>query len=103
MRVFLVIGWRAVLGLRLGARRDGEHVLGWRLDRSSDYRVVLRQDSWLITAANVVEVDDASVGWTTSVHYRRPLARLVWALVLPAHSLTIPWRLRRAARARQGM
>jgi hypothetical protein len=98
VRLFLTLGWRIVLGLRLGPYPSADHVLGWRIGASEPGLIVLDQRSRLITAHNVVEVDGASICWTTFVKYRHPAAPAVWALVKPFHVLTIPRLLRRAGR-----
>ncbi|WP_418003528.1 DUF2867 domain-containing protein [Mycobacterium sp. PDNC021] len=98
MRGFLLFGWRVVLGLPSRPRTDDSHVLGWHVDSVENDLVVLEQRSRLIAALNIVQVDDAQVSWTTTVHYRTPCARLVWAMVLPFHTATIPRLLIRAAR-----
>lgn len=97
VRAFLVVGWRGVLGLRLGPRHDAGHVLGWRLEDQRHDEVRLASDSSLIDAVNVVRLDAGRVTWTTYVRYRNGLAPLVWALVLPIHKATVSRLLRRAA------
>ena len=98
MRGFLLFGWRVVLGLPSRPRSDDSHVLGWQIDSRNDDLVVLKQHSRLIAALNIVQVDESRVSWTTTVCYRTPFARMVWAMVLPFHTATIPRLLTRAAR-----
>lgn len=102
VRVFLLLGWRGVLGLRLGPRHDAGHVLGWRIEDARHDELRLGSESWLIDAVNVVRLGDGRVTWTTRVHYRNRLAPLVWSLVLPFHKLTISLLLGRAARPGAG-
>lgn len=98
VRAFLTLGWRIVLGLRLGPRPAKDHVLGWRIGSAQPDLLVLEQYSPMITAHNVVQVDDKHVIWTTCVSYRNMAGRVAWALTVPFHLATIPCLLRRAAR-----
>ena len=98
IRVFLTIGWRIVLGLRLGPLSATDHVLGWRIRSAQPDLLVLEQDSPLITAHNAVQVDDTRVVWTTFVGYRNFLGRVAWALTALFHIVTVPALLSRAAR-----
>lgn len=97
VRIFLTLGWRLVLGLRLVPRHEDSHVLGWSITEERAAKLVLELDSWLMHAANVIQVDGGHVTWTTYVHYRNRLAPVVWVIVLPIHRLTISMLLKRAA------
>lgn len=99
VRAFLTVGWRIVLWLRLGPRPAEDHVLGWRIRSAQPDLLVLEQDSPLITAHNVVHVDDTRVIWTTFVGYRNFVGRVAWALTVPFHIAVIPRLLRHAAHA----
>jgi deazaflavin-dependent oxidoreductase (nitroreductase family) len=94
VRAFLRAGW-ACLGLRV--RRGPERVFGWTVVESAPETVVLEAPSSLMTARNVVSIDGARVRWSTTVSYRRPTARLLWALAAPFHERLIPARLREVA------
>ena len=98
VRIFLTLGWRLALGLRLGPRPAKGHVLGWRIRAAQPDLLVLEGDSRLITADNVAQVDDTRVVWTTFVGYRNMVGRVAWALTAPFHTAVIPRLLRRAAR-----
>ncbi|WP_328609601.1 nitroreductase/quinone reductase family protein [Amycolatopsis sp. NBC_00345] len=94
VRAFLRAGW-AYLGLRV--RRAPGRVFGWTVVESTPETVVLEAPSSLMAARNVVHVDGARVRWTTTVSYRRPVARLLWAVATPFHERLIPSRLRHVA------
>jgi len=49
-RWFLLLGWRGVLGLRLGPRPSSDHVLGWRIVETSPEAVRLELRSAVMTA-----------------------------------------------------
>jgi hypothetical protein len=98
---FVEVGWRAVLGLRLGPRHAPEYVAGWAIaavDERPD-TITLTAESPLLWARNIVAVDGAVVEWVTTVHFVRPLARPIWAVASRIHYRTIPYLLNRAARA----
>ncbi|TNC27781.1 nitroreductase/quinone reductase family protein [Amycolatopsis alkalitolerans] len=93
VRWILRVGWR-LLGFRLGAPVD---VLGWPVASSAPEKVVLDAPSPLLESRNVVETSETSVRWTTIVHYRNGLGRLLWTLAAPVHTRTLPVLFERAA------
>ena len=97
VRGFLLMGWRVVLGLRLAPLGSNQQVLGWRIRSAQNHLIVLEQDSPLITAHNIVQLDGTQVTWTTFVKYRNVFGRLAWSLVVPFHAAVIPRLLRSAA------
>jgi hypothetical protein len=100
LRPFVELGWRTVLGLRLGPRHSAGHVAGWTIaavDERPD-TITLSAESRFLRARNIVAVDDAVVEWVTVVEYERTPARHVWAVASPIHRRTIPYLLTRAAR-----
>lgn len=100
LRWLLPLGWRLVLGLRLGPRNSPRHVLGWAVTDADAGSITLESQSWLVVAENIVVVDDAGVRWVTVVRFRRRIAAAVWAVAARIHHLTVPWLLGRAARSR---
>jgi hypothetical protein len=100
LRSFVELGWRALLGLRLGPRHSPDHVAGWTIAAVDEWpdTVTLTADSRLLRARNVVAVADGVVEWVTTVQFDRPPARAIWAIATPVHSLTIPYLLTRTAR-----
>ncbi|WP_084469940.1 nitroreductase/quinone reductase family protein [Amycolatopsis benzoatilytica] len=94
VRTFLRVGWRC-LGLR--TLLAPERVLGWSVASVEPDRVVLETPSPLLTARNIVRLDERRVHWTTEVSYDRFLGRVLWTLAVPCHQLIIPARLRQAA------
>ena len=100
LRSFVDLGWRALLGLRLGPRDSSDHVAGWTIadvDERPD-TVTLTAESRLLRARNIVAVGDGVVEWVTTVQFQQPLGRAVWAAAVPVHSFTIPYLLTRTAR-----
>jgi hypothetical protein len=97
IRWFVLIGWRYVLGFRLGPRPSSDHVLGWKIVETAPDSIVLELRSALVIARKVVRVEGARVVMTTFVRYRRPRARALWSAVAPIHHLTEPYLLGRAA------
>ncbi len=96
VRWFLLLGWRAGLGLRLGPRSSPEHVLGWRIAAREPDAVRLELQSVLMTAELVLRVAGSTAALASSVSYTRRAARPLWAMALPVHRRVVPY-LRRAA------
>jgi hypothetical protein len=90
LRSFLVLGWRSVLGLRLSRRGSTRSVLGWRLTEDLLHLATLEAASGLITAQNIVFVQDTRVLWITLVHYERRIAVPIWRLVELVHRVVVP-------------
>ncbi|HEX5406123.1 MAG TPA: DUF2867 domain-containing protein [Pseudonocardiaceae bacterium] len=96
LRRLLWLGWRAVLGFRLGPRRAPGYVQGWRIVGSTPDTVVFEAGSSLMVAHNVLRMRDSRVVLATFVSYRRWPARVLWAVAAPIHHVTIPYLLRRS-------
>lgn len=97
LRLLLPLSWRLGLGLRLGPRSAPDHILGWRIVQKHPDAIILELDSRLITAHNVVVVDDSRVRWAAFVRYECRGVRALWALAVPIHRLTLSYVLSRAA------
>jgi hypothetical protein len=97
LRSSVLIGWRYVLGLRLGPRRAPAHVLGWAIVRKATDSIVLEARSPLLTARKIVRIESSRVVMTTFVRYERRAGGVVWAAVAPVHHRTEPWLLAHAA------
>jgi hypothetical protein len=97
VRWFLLLGWRWVLGLRLGPRPSPDHVLGWRIAETSPNAIRLKLRSPLMTAQLILRVTSSTTVLTTHVYYTRSLARPLWAAVGLIHRQMIPYLLGRAA------
>jgi uncharacterized protein DUF2867 len=97
IRWFVVVGWRYVLGLRLGPRPSATHVLGWRIISSTSEAIMLEARSALVTAQKVLRVEDSQVRVTTFVQYHRGAARAIWSAIAPVHHRTEPFLLGHAA------
>ncbi|MER6950127.1 DUF2867 domain-containing protein [Nonomuraea sp. NPDC000554] len=100
VRWFLLVGWRGVLGLRLGPRPSADHVLGWRIAASEPGSVLLTVRSALMTAQLRLREAGSTVVLTSTVTYTRRGARPLWALVGPVHRRMVPYLLARAASRR---
>jgi hypothetical protein len=98
VRWVLRTGWTLVLGLRLGPRTSPKHILGWPIAASDPTSIALQACSRVITARNIVSVNDGGVTWITIVRFDRALARPMWAMTAPIHHLMIPYLLTRASR-----
>jgi hypothetical protein len=97
MRSFIMVGWRGVMGFRLGPRPSPDHVLGWKIVAAAPGELTLEVRSWLVSARKVVQLTDERVVMTTFVTYRRKLASAVWSSVTPIHHVTEPYLLGHAA------
>jgi hypothetical protein len=97
LRWFLLLGWRWVLGLRLGPRPSSDHVLGWRIVETSPEAVRLELRSAFMTAQLILRVASSTAVLTTNVYYTWRLAHPLWAAVGLIHRQMIPYLLGRAA------
>ncbi|MGE2735534.1 hypothetical protein [Mycolicibacterium vaccae] len=83
-RLRLRTGWRS-LSLRLH-HGEPDTVAGWPITADNDEYVRLHADSWIgLTGELVTRVGDDGVTFATFVRVANPVARLVWAKVLPHH------------------
>lgn len=85
LRSFLIVGWKAVLGLRLGPTRSPDHVLGWTLEATTAHSATMGARSPTMSAQKVVRIDDSQLVVATFVRFDRPGARPLWVAVLPVH------------------
>jgi hypothetical protein len=97
-RGVLAFGWRHILGLQLGPSHSRWHVQGWSIAETGEKTITLAAGSRLLAAANVFQVGPNTVTWVTLVHYRRPVARILWGALAPVHQLTVRPLFTRAAR-----
>lgn len=103
VRALLWVGWRGVLGLRLGPGGSPGHVLGWAIaDRRPGALVLSLGSRWMSARLDVV-VDSAVLRQTTRVRFLRAPGRWLWAAVAPIHRLIVPWVLTHAAAARDAV
>ena|SRR5579885_1680466 len=100
LRWFMVIGWKFVLGLRLGPRSSTDHMLGWRIVERTPELTVCQLDSSFLHATNSFRRSDGRLVWSTFVFYDRPIARVIWPPVSLIHRLLVRVSLRRAHRER---
>jgi Protein of unknown function (DUF2867) len=97
VRWFLLVGWRAALGFRLGPRPSPDHVLGWWIVTATPGAIRLELRSALMTGHLVLRLDHPHAVITTVVLYRHRAARALWATVAPIHRQVVPYLLRHAA------
>jgi Protein of unknown function (DUF2867) len=93
---FVLVGWRAVLRLRLEPRGSAS-VLGWIIHRTTPDAITLEARSSLISARKVLTVDRHAVILTTVVRYERRLGRVLWSAIAPVHHRIEPLLLTLAA------
>jgi hypothetical protein len=91
MRWSIVAGWVGVLRLRLGPRPSPDHVLGWRVVSTSPTEIVIGVEGPLLSARQVVEVQQDAVLHPTIIRYDQPAARALWGMAAPIHVRTIPY------------
>jgi hypothetical protein len=97
IRWFLLLGWRRVLGLRLGPRSSPDYILGWRIASREPREVRLELHSTLMMAQLTLHLANSTAVWSTHVVYMHPLARPLWAAVGVIHRQMVPYLLKRAA------
>ena len=98
LRLFMLAGWRFVLGLRLGPRPSVDHILGWTIVERGADETVCQLRSWLLNAYNAFRIDDGRLVWSTFVVYERPAAKFIWLPVSFLHRRLVRIALGRAAR-----
>jgi hypothetical protein len=96
MRMFVLLGWRGVLGFRLGPRPSSTHVLGWKITNATPELIVLDVNSPLMSAHKVLRLGESRILMTTFVRYNGRLGRALWSAVAPIHHRTEPYLLGRA-------
>jgi hypothetical protein len=97
VRWCLLLGWRAILGLRLGPPASPDHVLGWKIVTAAPEAITLEVRSGLVTAHKVLRIDGSRVILTTFVRYERRGAGALWSAIAPVHHRAEPYVLGRAA------
>jgi Protein of unknown function (DUF2867) len=98
VRLFLTLGWKYGLGLRLGSTSDTTRVLGWHIVDSVPHCVTVAADSRLLRAENVLTVDDGRLTWRTVVVPKNTAGRVMWTLASIIHRWLVPRSVRRAIR-----
>lgn len=89
--------WRVLLGLRLARGRSPDTVAGWRIGARGDDWIRLDAASWFLSATLTVRTGDGQVGLRTTLHYDRPIGRVVWPPLSAVHRRLVPGVLRTAA------
>src|SRR5581483_3067773 len=102
LRGFMLVGWRFVLGLRLGPRPSPEHILGWRITKRSPEETVCQLSSSFLDATNTFRRVGDRLVWSTCVTYDRPVARVIWPPVSLLHRPLVRLGRRRAAPHQSG-
>lgn len=102
MRARLLRGW-CLLGLRLGSPWSRRRVLGWQIRRSTPDFVLLAAGSRIGMPAELLfKRERDGLLFATFVQQRSPLARAIWARVVPVHQRTVASLLTHAARPDPG-
>lgn len=99
VRLLMAVGWRFVLGLRLGPTGSPRYVLGWLIAASDERSIVVEASSPLISTRNALVVDGVGVRWFTAVRFDGRGAAPLWSLVAPVHHALIPYLLTGASRS----
>jgi hypothetical protein len=102
LRGFMLVGWRFVLGLRLGPRTSPEHILGWHITKRSPEETVCQLSSNFLDATNTFQRVDGRLVWSTVVTYDRRVAGVIWPPVSLLHRPLVRIALRRASRHHSG-
>ena len=97
VRLFLVVGWRFGLWLRLGPRPSPDHVLGWKIVERSASRTILELRSPILSARLLFWLDASRLISCTFVRYENRIAVLLWRPASLIHAMVLPVLLRRAA------
>jgi hypothetical protein len=100
LRRAVLVVHRGVLRFRLGSLSSPDHVLGWRVLSSEPGEIRLEATGPLMRGVMIGRRTESRVTEIrTFLFYRRHDARLVWAIVGPAHRRIAPYLLKRAASA----
>ena len=102
VRWLIIVGWRVVLGLRLGPLHDPDHILGWPIVERDPEDVAVELSSRLLWARNAFSRWDDQLAWSTFVSYDTRLAKFVWLPVSLLHRPLVRYTLRRAASGERG-
>lgn len=86
------------LGLRLGPRPSPDHIQGWRIAARGDDWIRVDTRSWYARAEAVCRVEDGRVSMALFLHYDRPIAAVIWAVIGPLHRRGLPAMVREAVR-----
>lgn len=91
---------RHVLRFDLHPTESTDHVLGWRVLKSTEQEVLLRAEGPLMEGRLLLNRRGSrTLRLVTSLRFRRPgLSRSIWTLVGPIHRLAAPRLMERAAR-----
>jgi hypothetical protein len=96
----VLIAHRHVLRFDLAPSSAPNHLIGWQIgDRDHD-SIRLSAGGPLMDGVLIARrIAPSAAALETFVSYRRPLARVVWAVVAPIHRAVVPVLLQRAATA----
>jgi hypothetical protein len=85
LRWFVLIGWKAVLRLRLEPRGAAGNIMGWHIRTTTPDAITLEVSSSLVAARKVLKVSENRIILTTFVRYERTLGRILWSAIAPIH------------------
>jgi hypothetical protein len=100
MRWFLLVGWRFVLGLRLGPRPSPDHVFGWTIVSATPELVILGVRSVVVGQAQLLfRVEPSRAVLATVISFDRRGASAVWSVIGLIHRRALPYLLTHAAKS----
>jgi hypothetical protein len=98
LRLFVVVGWRIVLRLRLGPKNSEHHVAGWPIVLRTPETVVLGVESRALGHARLTfRTRPSSVTASSNVTFERRGGRAIWSVVGWLHRRILPYLLGHAA------
>jgi hypothetical protein len=97
LRRFILTGWVGVLRLRLGPRPAPNHVIGWQILSSTPEQIVIGVESPLVSAHQVLRIQNGKIVHVTIVRFERSGAGLIWGAAAPIHVRTIPHLMQQAS------
>jgi hypothetical protein len=98
LRLFVVVGWRIVLRLRLGPNKSEHHVAGWPIVLRTAETVVLGVESRALGHARLTfRTRPSSVTVSSNVTFERRGGRAMWSVAGWLHRRILPYLLGHAA------
>lgn len=88
--------WKRVFGLTVLAA-DDPSPMRWPVHTKTEHSIVVANESRLFEMTNEVHVGVDWVQWRTTVDYRSPAGRALWAVARIGHELTLAQAVRRGA------
>jgi hypothetical protein len=96
-RVFRVLVWQGLLGMRLAAEGRPGHLAGWFVAEDEPDVLEMQVRSWMFAGRLVTETTPEHTTITTMLRFDRRVGRLVWNGAGRLHRRMMPGVLGRAA------